>query len=245
MNLYQLITPFPKMVDAVVSESILGRAAQKDLVEYRIHDLFDFADPPHFRIDDYPFGGGSGMVMLAAPIFKAVQHCMDHLPDERTTRVVFPTPDGQVLNHEIAQKLSTAEHLIFINGHYKGIDQRVRDTLVTDEISIGDYVLTGGELPSLVILDAVVRLIPGVINTYESARTDSHAEGLLDWPQFTRPEKFQDLGTPDVLLSGHHKNIARWRLEQQESKTRSRRPDLWEKYIAKKQKEKQIGGNNG
>lgn len=245
MNLYQIITPFPKMVDAVVSESILGRAASKELVEYRIHDLFDFADPPHYRIDDYPFGGGSGMVMLASPLVKAYQHCLDHLPEHRNTRVIFPTPDGKVLDHEMAMDLSKSEHLIFMNGHYKGIDQRVRDNLVTDEISIGDYVLTGGELPTLVILDSIIRLIPGVINTYESAQTDSHSNGLLDWPHYTRPEKFQDLGIPDVLLSGHHKNIAQWRLEQQELKTRNRRPDLWKKYIAKKKKEKEIGGKNG
>jgi len=163
------LTPFPEIVKAVVSESILGRAEKKRLVQFQIKNLFDFSDPPHHRIDDYPFGGGSGMILKPEPVFRAFDQVLKELPDNSNLRVIFPTPDGKVFDHDAAFNLSKDQDLVFINGHYKGIDQRIRDELVTDEISIGDYVLTGGELPSLVILDAIIRLIPGVLNSYESA----------------------------------------------------------------------------
>ena len=198
------------MVKSVVSESILGRAEKKELVQFHTKNLFDFADPPHRRIDDYPFGGGVGMVLKPEP--------------------VFPTPDGKVFDHDSAIDLGRCQNLIFINGHYKGVDQRIRDELVTDEISIGDYVLTGGELPSLIIVDAIVRLIPGVLNSYESAETDSFAGMLLDCPHYTRPETFREIESPPVLLSGNHKEIENWKKKKSEEKTQIRRPDLWEKY---------------
>ena len=230
MTLIQIITPFPQMATALIGESILARATAKGLVEYRLHDLFQYADPPHYRIDDYPFGGGSGMVMKPEPLFRATEQAISNGPDNSSTRVVYPTPDAPLFSQSKARELAHAEHLVFLSGHYKGVDQRVRDLLVTDELSIGDYVLTGGELPTMVILDAVVRLIPGVLNSIESAETDSHTSDLLDWPHYTRPVQFQDLKVPDVLLSGHHGKIAEWRRKQEELKTRSIRPDLWQKY---------------
>jgi len=224
------LTPFPEMVKSVVSESILGRAEKKELVQFHTKNLFDFADPPHRRIDDYPFGGGVGMVLKPEPVFRAFDAVTEELPEISDTRVVFPTPDGKVFDHDSAIDLGRCKNLIFINGHYKGVDQRIRDELVTDEISIGDYVLTGGELPSLIILDAIVRLIPGVLNSYESAETDSFAGMLLDCPHYTRPETFREMESPPVLLSGNHKEIENWKKKKSEEKTQIRRPDLWEKY---------------
>ncbi len=230
MKQVYFLTPFPEMVQSVVSESILGRAEKKELVQFHTKNLFDFADPPHRRIDDYPFGGGVGMVLKPEPVFRAFDAVTEELPENSDTRVVFPTPDGKVFDHDSAIDLGRCKNLIFINGHYKGVDQRIRDELVTDEISIGDYVLTGGELPSLIIVDAIVRLIPGVLNSYESAETDSFAGMLLDCPHYTRPETFREMESPPVLLSGNHKKIENWKKKQSEEKTQIRRPDLWEKY---------------
>ena len=225
-----MLTPFPEMVQALISESILKRSETKKLVQFCIKSLFDFADLPHKKIDDYPFGGGAGMVLKPEPVFRAYEEVLDELPSKSNIRVIFPTPDGELLNHDKAYEFSKSNNLVFINGHYKGIDQRIRDKIVTDEISIGDYVLTGGELPALVILDTVIRLIPGVINSYESAETDSFANDLLDCPYYTRPEIYREMESPKVLLSGDHKKIEDWKKEKQEKKTRIRRPDIWKKY---------------
>ena len=230
MKQIYFLTPFPDVVNAVVSESILGRAEKKEIAKFYTKNLFDFSDPPHHRIDDYPFGGGVGMVLKPEPVFRAFNEVVEELPADSKPRVVFPTPDGHIFTHEMAINLSKSDSIIFINGHYKGIDQRIRDELVTDEISIGDYVLTGGELPSLIILDAVIRLIPGVLNSYESAETDSFSHALLDCPHYTRPESYKGLESPSVLLSGNHKEIEDWKNNQRQEKTRDRRPDLWEKY---------------
>ena len=230
MKQVYLITPFPDMVRAVISASIMGRSENKELVKFYIKNLFDFGDPPHYRIDDYPFGGGAGMVLKPEPVFRAFDQVIDELLSHAKPRVVFPTPDGEVFSHEKAMEFSNSENLVFINGHYKGIDQRIRDELVTDEVSIGDYVLTGGELPALIILDAVIRLIPGVLNSSESAETDSFADILLDCPHYTRPESYRGLDSPPVLLSGNHKEIENWKVNKRIEKTRDRRPDLWDKY---------------
>ena len=230
MKQVYLITPFPDMVGAVISASIMGRSEKKELVKFHVKNLFDFGDPPHYRIDDYPFGGGAGMVLKPEPVFRAFDQIMDELLSHAKPRVVFPTPDGEVFSHEKAMEFSNSENLVFINGHYKGIDQRIRDELVTDEVSIGDYVLTGGELPALIILDAVIRLIPGVLNSSESAETDSFADILLDCPHYTRPESYRGLDSPPVLLSGNHKEIENWKVNKRIEKTRDRRPDLWDKY---------------
>ena len=218
------------MVRAVISASIMGRSENKALVKFHVKNLFDFGDPPHYRIDDYPFGGGAGMVLKPEPVFRAFDQVMDELLSHAKPRVVFPTPDGEVFSHEKAMEFSNSENLVFINGHYKGIDQRIRDELVTDEVSIGDYVLTGGELPALIILDAVIRLIPGVLNSSESAETDSFADILLDCPHYTRPESYRGLDSPPVLLSGNHKEIENWKVNKRKEKTRDMRPDLWDKY---------------
>ena len=230
MKQIYFLTPFPDVVNAVISESILGRAEKKKFVKYYTKNLFEFSDAPHHRIDDYPFGGGAGMVLKPEPVFRAFNDAVETLHEDSKPRVVFPTPDGNILTHEMAINLSKSNSIIFINGHYKGIDQRIRDELVTDEISIGDYVLTGGELPSLVILDAMIRLIPGVLNSYESAESDSFSHALLDCPHYTRPESYKGLESPSVLLSGNHKEIEDWKNNQRQEKTRDRRPDLWEKY---------------
>ena len=170
------------------------------------------------------------MVMKPEPIFRIYDEIIQELQCVKKLKVIFPTPDGEILNYDKAYKLSKSKNLIFINGHYKGIDQRIRNKLVTDEISIGDYVLTGGELPSLIILDSMIRLIPGVLNCYISAETDSFTEQLLDCPYYTRPEIYRNMGSPEVLLSGNHKKIEVWKQNEREKKTQDRRPDLWKKY---------------
>ena len=224
------LTAFPEIITSVLSQSILRKAKERGFVNYSVKNLFDYADPPHNRIDDYPFGGGVGMVIKPETVFRAMEEVLNEYSGTCKPRVVFPTPDGYLLKHERAIDLAQDECLVFICGHYKGIDQRIRDRFVMDEISIGDYVLTGGELPSIVILDSVVRLIPGVINKYESAMTDSFSDPLLDFPHYTRPEMYRGMDVPEVLLSGNHNEIKKWRKINREVKTKERRPDLWEKY---------------
>ena len=225
-----MVTPFPQMVEAVIGESILRRAETKGFVRYRVIDLRDFAEGKYRQVDDYPFGGGSGMVMKAEPILKAVQAGKDLFSGEGDLRVILPTPQGEILNQTLSWTLSQTAGLIFICGHYKGIDERVCEMVVTDEISIGDYVVTGGELPAMVVLDSIVRLVPGVLGNHESAITDSFTFPLLDHPHYTRPEELQGKKVPEVLLSGHHLRIQTWRQKQREKRTQERRPDLWKRY---------------
>ena len=225
-----IITPFPAIPEAVIGESILRRASEKEIVDYHMIDLREFTEGKHRQIDDYPFGGGTGMVMLAEPILKAMDRVRELYNGDKGLRVVFPSPQAKVLSQETSLDLSEADGIAFICGHYKGIDERVRETVVTDEISIGDYVVTGGELPAMVILDSVVRLIPGVLGDEESANTDSFTHDLLDHPHYTRPEEVKGLKVPEVLMSGHHANVDAWRQEQRELRTKKNRPDLWEHY---------------
>ena len=225
-----VITPFPAIPEAVIGESILRRAGEKEIVDYHMIDLREFTEGKHRQIDDYPFGGGTGMVMLAEPILKAMDRVRELYNGDKGLRVVFPSPQAKVLSQETSRDLSEADGIAFICGHYKGIDERVRETVVTDEISIGDYVVTGGELPAMVILDSVVRLIPGVLGDEESANTDSFTHDLLDHPHYTRPEEVKGLKVPEVLMSGHHANVDAWRQEQRELRTKKNRPDLWEHY---------------
>lgn len=227
-----ILTPFPQVVEAVVGSSILGRAASKGLVAYRLHNLFDHADPPHHRIDDEPFGGGAGMILKPEPVFRAYDAALKEAGSADEPAVVFPTPDGEPFTQRVAAQLAERDHLLFICGHYKGIDQRIRDRLVTHEYSVGDFVVTGGELPALLMVDAVIRLRPGVLNSLESAETDSFSSSLLDGPHYTRPRKYRGLDVPGVLLSGDHGAIAQWRQEQRERQTRERRPDIWQKFLA-------------
>ena len=225
-----VITPFPAIPEAVIGESILRRAGEKEIVDYHMIDLREFTERKHSQIDDYPFGGGTGMVMLAEPILKAMDRVRELYNGDKGLRVVFPSPQAKILSQETSRNLSEADGIVFICGHYKGIDERVRETVVTDEISIGDYVVTGGELPAMVILDSVVRLIPGVLGDEESANTDSFTHDLLDHPHYTRPEEVKGLKVPEVLMSGPHANVDAWRQEQRELRTKKNRPDLWEHY---------------
>jgi len=228
-----IITPFPAIPEAVIGESILRRASEKEIVDYHVIDLREFTEGKHRQIDDYPFGGGTGMVMLAEPILKAMDRVKELYKGNNGLRVVFPSPQAQVLSQQTSRDLSVVDGIAFICGHYKGIDERVREAVVTDEISIGDYVVTGGELPTMVILDSVVRLIPGVLGDEESANTDSFTHDLLDHPHYTRPEEVKGLKVPEVLMSGHHANVDAWRQEQRELRTKKNRPDLWEQYQEK------------
>jgi len=223
-----IITPFPDILNALFNQSMLKKAVDRGKVEYIIINLFDFVKDHDSRIDDYPYGTGKGMIMKVGPILRAFESI-----NQKKSRVIFPTPDGNLFKQNIAIDLSKEKSLVFICGHYKGIDQRIRDSIVTDELSIGDYVLTNGELPSLIMIDSIVRLVPGVLNDYESAETDSFFDDLLDGPHYTRPREYNDLKVPDVLLSGHHKDIRDWFLKQRVNKTENRRKDLFEKYKSK------------
>jgi len=232
MYKYIIITPFKNIVESYINDSILLKAQNKNVVKFYIYDLFQFSDSPNHRIDDYAFGGGPGMVLKPEPIFRCFDKIEKDLDIEREKiTVIFPTPDGKVLNQKISRKLSEDKILVFICGKYKGIDQRVRDQLVDQEISIGDYIITGGELSTLVIMDSMIRLIPGVLNNIESANSDSFNDNLLDSPKYTRPEKFRTFDVPKVLLSGNHKEIENWNKIEKEKKTKLIRPDLWDKYL--------------
>jgi tRNA (guanine37-N1)-methyltransferase len=225
-----ILTLFPQMFEAPFSFGIFQRAIDNGLVEIKVHNIRDYTHDKHHTVDDYPYGGGAGMVMQPGPIFEAVEAIKASLPDEkRQLPVVLLTPQGRLLSQQIALEFSLQKHLVLICGHYEGVDERVRAHLATDEISIGDYVLTGGEVPALVVVDAVLRLLPGVLGSEESPLDDSHAGGLLEYPQYTRPADFRGWTVPEVLLSGNHGQIAKWRREQVIHRTLDRRPDLLDK----------------
>ncbi len=222
-----IVTALPGIVSGPLEQSILKRAAKKALVDIRVHDLRAYATDKHRQVDDYPYGGGAGMVLKPEPIFRCIE-AIQNEPNASVDEVVFLTPDGEILDQAIATELSLHGHLVLLAGHYKGVDQRVRDVLVTREVSLGDFVLSGGELPALVLVDAVVRLLPGVLGDAESALSDSFQNGLLDAPVYTRPAEFRGMAVPDVLRSGDHRKVAEWRDEQRHIQTETRRPDLLE-----------------
>jgi tRNA (guanine37-N1)-methyltransferase len=218
-----IVTGFPKLLRSPLNESIIRQAKKKKLIRVRVHDLRKYTHDRHKTIDDTPYGGGAGMVLKPEPIFE----CVEALQAKRTyDEIIYMSADGERLTQSLANELSMKQNLILLCGHYKGIDERVRRSLVTREISIGDYVLTGGELPALVVVDALIRLLPGVLGDSESMLTDSFQDGLLDGPAYTKPALYRDMNVPDVLLSGDHKAIARWRQEQRMSRTAERRKDL-------------------
>lgn len=218
-----IITLLPKLLESPFADSILKRAIEKGLVEVHIHDLRKYGIGKHKKLDDYQFGGGAGLVMMAEPIFQ----CIEDLQKERSyDEIIYMTPDGERFNQGMANQLSLKENLLILCGHYKGIDQRVRDTLITKEISIGDYVLSGGELGAAVVSDAIIRLLPGVLNDESSALTDSFQDNLLAPPVYTRPADFRGMMVPEVLTSGNFPAIEDWRQEQAYKRTRERRPDL-------------------
>lgn len=232
MKKIAIITPVPEMVHAIIEQSMLRKAASEKVVEYNVFDLREFGKGNYRQIDDTPFGGGSGMVMMAEPLMAAVEFAMEWMGDN-DVRIVCPSPQGKTWNHKSAETFSDHEKTIFICGHYKGIDQRVIEKYVTDEFSIGDFVVTSGEIPAMIMIDSTVRLIPGVLNSRESAETDTFYGDLLDNPHFTKPRKVDGMPVPEVLLNGHHKEIEDWRQSQREFITQEKRPDLWRKYLEK------------
>jgi tRNA (guanine37-N1)-methyltransferase len=221
-----ILTIFPEMFHGPFSESIIKRAQEKQLIDIRITDIRTYATDRHLTVDDYPFGGGAGMLMKPEPIFTAVEDLRCRTPESSTPYIVMLCPQGEVFQQHKAHELAQKEHLILICGHYEGIDERVREHLVDAEISIGDYILTGGELAAMVVVDAVCRLIPGVLGSETSALTESFSDNLLDYPQYTRPREYRGHTVPEVLLSGDHERIRIWRRKEAIRRTWSRRPDL-------------------
>jgi len=219
-----VLTLFPEMFDGVFNSSILGKARERGIVSLQAVNFRQFSTDKHSTVDDYPYGGGGGMVLKPEPMFAAVESLVP--ADGPRPRIILMCPQGETFTQQKAEQLSTEEHLIFVCGHYEGYDERIREHLVTDELSIGDYVLTGGELPAMVVIDSVVRLLPGVLGNETSAVTDSFSTGLLEYPHYTRPAVFRDWEVPEVLLSGHHGRIEAWRREQSLLRTLKRRPDL-------------------
>ena len=221
-----VLTLFPQMFDILNSTGIFQRATSQNLVSINIHNIRDYTHDKHHIVDDYPYGGGAGMLLKPEPIFEAVEAIKEETNPQERVPIILLTPQGSLFSQAVARRLSRHSHLIFICGHYEGVDERVRQHLVTDEISIGDYVLTGGELAAMVAIDTVTRLIPGVLGSQDSPEDDSHSNGLLEYPQYTRPAVYRDWPIPEVLLSGNHAQIARWRRQQAIIRTLERRPEL-------------------
>ncbi|MBQ7973232.1 MAG: tRNA (guanosine(37)-N1)-methyltransferase TrmD [Lachnospiraceae bacterium] len=231
---FHILTLFPEMIEQGLNNSIIKRAAEAGHLTINAVNIRDFTLDKHNKVDDYPYGGGAGMLMQAQPVYDACRSLTEG--KEKKPRVIFMTPQGRTFHQEMAKEFAGEEELIFLCGHYEGIDERVLEEIVTDEVSIGDYVLTGGELPAMVMIDTIARLIPGVLNNQDSAEEESFSGNLLEYPQYTRPEVWMDKRVPEVLLSGHHANIAKWRREQSEERTRVKRPDMYEKYLEEKKR---------
>ena len=224
------MTLFPDMVRGVLSESIIGRAQNAGLIRVACHNIRDFSTDKHRKTDDTPYGGGVGMVMTCQPIYDCYRSVVDSLPEGGRRRVVYMSPKGRIFSHEVAKELSEYDNIIFLCGHYEGVDQRVLDEIVDEEISIGDYVVTGGEIPACIVIDAVSRLVDGVLASSECYEGESVASGILEYPQYTKPRVFMDREVPEVLLSGDHKKIDLWRLERAVEITRERRPEMLEAH---------------
>lgn len=233
---FHILTLFPEMVLGGLNTSIIGRAMEKELISVEAVNIRDYSTDKHKHVDDYPYGGGAGMVMQPGPIYDAYEDLVKRTG--KKPRVIYMTPQGQVFNQSIAEELSGEEDLVFLCGHYEGVDERALELIVTDYLSVGDYVLTGGELPAMMMIDCISRLVPGVLNNDVSAEFESFHDNLLEYPQYTRPELFMDKQVPEVLLSGHHKNIDTWRRQQSIRRTWERRPDLLDAAVlSKKEKE--------
>lgn len=226
MNFY-VLTLFPEMIEQGINTSITGRAIKNELIDVKAINIRDYSGNKHGQVDDYPYGGGAGMVMQPGPIYRSYEDLCNTIG--KKPRVVYMTPQGQTFNQTMAEDFSKEEDLVFLCGHYEGIDERVLEMIVTDNVSIGDYVLTGGELPSLVMIDAISRLVPGVLNNDVSAEFESFNDNLLEHPQYTRPAEFMGMEVPKILLSGDHAKVDQWRREQSIIRTKERRPDLLEK----------------
>ena len=234
MKTISIITPIPDMINSIIEQSILRKAIEGDVVKFDLVDLRDYGLGNYRQIDDTPYGGGGGMILMAEPLFAALDQIIDNLKDGNNTKIIYPSPQGQLWSHNKAMENSDFENLIFICGHYKDIDQRVIDKYVTNEYSIGDYVVTNGEVPAMIMIDSIVRLIPGVLNNFDSVKTDSFFSGIeLDAPYYTRPSEIENLAVPDVLLSGDHEKINKWRKNERRLRTKNKRPDLWSKRTKK------------
>jgi len=231
---FHVLTLFPEMIMEGLGTSILGRAMQKGCIQAEAVNIRDYTTNKHQKVDDYTYGPGAGMLMQAQPVYDCVQAVLGQIKErtqnDNKVRVVYVTPQGAVFDQKMAQEFAKEEDLVLLCGHYEGIDERVLEEVVTDYVSIGDYVLTGGELPAMVMVDAISRLVPGVLNNDESAVTDSFGNGLLEHPQYSRPQVWHDKEVPPVLLSGNHKLIEKWQLEESIKRTKERRPDLYEKW---------------
>ncbi|MBO4213924.1 MAG: tRNA (guanosine(37)-N1)-methyltransferase TrmD [Lachnospiraceae bacterium] len=231
---FTILTLFPEMVMSGLNESIIGRAKEKGIIDIEAVNIRDYTEDKHKKVDDYPYGGGAGMVMQAQPIYDAHKAVTENM--KGSIRTIYLTPQGKVFNQDMAVELAETDNLVLLCGHYEGVDERVLEEIVTDYVSIGDFVLTGGELPAMVMVDAISRMVPGVLTNDESGTTESFHNYLLEYPQYSRPEEWHGKKVPDVLLSGHHKNIEDWRLSQSIERTRERRPDLYEKYMNSERK---------
>lgn len=229
---YYVMTLFPEMIEQGMNTSILGRAMESGKIELQAKNIRDYSLDKHNKVDDYPYGGGAGMVIEAEPVYRCYEAICSELG--KIPRVVYLTPQGDVFSQKMAVDFSGEDAVVFLCGHYEGIDERVLEEIVTDYVSIGDYVLTGGELPAMVMMDAIARFVPGVLNNEESAETESFSDGLLEYPQYTRPFEILGRKVPDVLMSGHHEKIRKWRQEQSELRTKERRPDLYEAWEKKR-----------
>ena len=233
---FHVLTLFPEMIENGMNTSITGRAITKGLLTLEAVNIRDYAFNKHQKVDDYTYGGGAGMLMQAEPVYLAYEAIANRTA--KKPRVVYLTPQGQVFNQAMAREMAQEEDLVFLCGHYEGIDERVLEEIVTDYVSIGDYVLTGGELPAMVMMDSISRMVPGVLNNQESGETESFAGNLLEYPQYTRPEVFMGKKVPDILLSGHHANVEKWRREQSIIRTLKNRPELLEDAVLSKKEQK-------
>lgn len=228
---FHILTLFPEMVMQGLNTSIIGKATERGHISIEAVNIRDYTLDKHGKVDDYTYGGGAGMLMQAQPVYDAWRSVIDRIGQGCGRRVIYVTPQGKTFSQEMAQEMARESDLIFLCGHYEGIDERVLEEIVTDEVSIGDYVLTGGELPAMVMIDAIARLVPGVLHNGESAQTESFENGLLEYPQYSRPEIWHEKKVPEILLSGDHAKVDAWRLEQSLLRTKERRPDLYEKYV--------------
>lgn len=229
---FHVLTLFPDMVVNGLNYSIIGRAIENKILQINAVNIRDYANNKHMKVDDYPYGGGAGLVMQARPVCAAYDDLILKL--KKKPRVVYMTPVGYTFTQQMAQEFAKEEELVILCGHYEGIDERAIERIVTDYVSIGDYILTGGELPAMIMIDAIARLLPGVLHNGVSAQTESFENDLLEYPQYTRPEVFEGVCVPEVLLSGHHANVDEWRLKQSIERTKKYRPDLYNKYIEKR-----------